>query len=177
MELVESLEETKRTATSVSEQVKAAKESEARLNTAREVYRPVAARGSLLYFLIDSLPSLDRVYYFSMANFALILQKGRAHVAQSPMGCIIRNSAIGIISITTKRGLIISTTSGMDLTVNVEPIAEEGPEAQDPQATAEAALKIHVPNLVNTVTFTLFSYVAQASWGSYLHMFLNLFKI
>ena len=36
----------------------------------------MASRGSLLYFLIDSLPSLDRVYYFSMANFALILQKG-----------------------------------------------------------------------------------------------------
>ena len=77
MELVESLEETKRTATNVSEQVKAAKESEVGLNAAREVYRPVAARGALLYFLIDSLPSLDRVYYFSMANFSLIMQKGR----------------------------------------------------------------------------------------------------
>lgn len=76
MELVESLEETKRTATSVSEQVKAAKESKARLSAAREVYRPVASRGALLYFLVDSLPSLDRVYYFSMANFAMILQKG-----------------------------------------------------------------------------------------------------
>ena len=73
---MESLEATKRTATSVTEQVRAANESEARLSAAREVYRPVASRGSLLYFLINALPSLDRVYYFSMANFALILQKG-----------------------------------------------------------------------------------------------------
>ena len=144
VELVENLEETKRTATTVGEQVKAAKETEVRspsftcasasfmqirrkshhsdpemstkimahhcgprftaggriqdedlsgetkficcrlkqarlqvrLSKAREVYRPVAGRGSLVYFLIDLLPSLDRVYYFSMANFALILQKG-----------------------------------------------------------------------------------------------------
>lgn len=47
-----------------------------RLGAAREVYRPVAARGSLMFFLIDSLPSLDRVYYFSMATFVAILQKG-----------------------------------------------------------------------------------------------------
>lgn len=47
-----------------------------RLGAAREVYRPVAARGALMYFLIDSLPSLDRTYYFSMATFVAILQKG-----------------------------------------------------------------------------------------------------
>lgn len=138
VELVESLEETKRTAVSVTEQVKAAKESEVRdphpsfllnsqrleqllylvciltqstsqshpalrklrigkaqktgscsisvssafgncqvrLGAAREVYRPVASRGALMYFLIDSLPSLDRTYYFSMATFVAILQKG-----------------------------------------------------------------------------------------------------
>ncbi len=36
----------------------------------------MAARGALMYFLIDSLPSLDRTYYFSMATFVAILQKG-----------------------------------------------------------------------------------------------------
>ena len=47
------------------------------ISTAREVYRPVAARGSLLYFLIDSLSQLDRVYHFSMAAFVSILCKGQ----------------------------------------------------------------------------------------------------
>ena len=36
----------------------------------------MAARGSLIFFLINSLPSLDRTYYFSMATFVAILQKG-----------------------------------------------------------------------------------------------------
>ena len=41
-----------------------------------QVYRPVAARCALLYFLIDALNALDRVYHFSMANFVLALKKG-----------------------------------------------------------------------------------------------------
>lgn len=42
----------------------------------------MAARCALLYFLIDALNALDRVYHFSMANFVLALKKGtlKAHV-------------------------------------------------------------------------------------------------
>lgn len=43
---------------------------------AREVYRPVATRGSLVYFLIDNLNALDRIYHYSMANFVFVLKKG-----------------------------------------------------------------------------------------------------
>ena len=48
------------------------------ISKAREVYRPVAVRGSLLYFLVDSLNSLDRVYHYSMAAFVQSLKKGGA---------------------------------------------------------------------------------------------------
>lgn len=43
---------------------------------AREVYRPVATRGSLVYFLIDNLNALNRVYHYSMANFVYVLGRG-----------------------------------------------------------------------------------------------------
>ena len=36
----------------------------------------VAARGALMYFLVDALDVLDRVYQYSMANFVYILRKG-----------------------------------------------------------------------------------------------------
>lgn len=45
------------------------------ISKAREVYRPVAQRGSLVYFLVDSLSALDRVYHYSMANFVRIMSK------------------------------------------------------------------------------------------------------
>ena len=74
--LIENLEETKRTAVDIAEKVKQAKETEVSIGKAREVYRPVATRGSLVYFLIDTLNALDRCYHYSMANFVFILRKG-----------------------------------------------------------------------------------------------------
>lgn len=76
IELIENLEETKRTAVEIETKVAAAKDTEKTINAAREVYRTVATRGSLVYFLIDSLWVLDRVYQYSMANFVYILKKG-----------------------------------------------------------------------------------------------------
>lgn len=60
----------------IEEKVKLAKETEIKISAAREVYRPVATRGSLMYFLIDNINTLDRVYHYSMANFIFILRKG-----------------------------------------------------------------------------------------------------
>lgn len=76
IELIENLEETKRTAVEIEEKVKLAKQTEIQIAKAREVYRPVATRGSLVYFLIDNLNALDRVYHYSMANFVYVLKKG-----------------------------------------------------------------------------------------------------
>ena len=77
--LIENLEETKRTAVDIAEKVKQAKETEVSIGKAREVYRTVATRGSLVYFLIDTLNALDRCYHYSMANFVYILRKGKGH--------------------------------------------------------------------------------------------------
>jgi len=60
----------------IAEKVKQAKETELSIGKAREVYRTVATRGSLVYFLIDTLNALDRCYHYSMANFVYILRKG-----------------------------------------------------------------------------------------------------
>ena len=90
IELIENLEETKRTATDIAEKVKLAKETEVSISKAREVYRPVATRGALTYFLIDSLNALDRVYHYSMANFVYILRKGEQALLLQPLpqgGC------------------------------------------------------------------------------------------
>ena len=75
-ELVENLDETKRTAHEIADKVAAARVTELGITAAREAYRPAAARGSLFYFVIDSLSVLDRVYQYSMANFLTILCKG-----------------------------------------------------------------------------------------------------
>ena len=47
------------------------------IDKAREVYRPVAARGSLHFFLVDKLNALAHMYQYSMANYVDILNKVR----------------------------------------------------------------------------------------------------
>jgi hypothetical protein len=76
IELIENLEQTKKTAIEIEEKVKLARQTEINIAKAREVYRPVATRGSLSYFLVDNLNALDRVYHYSMANFVFVLIKG-----------------------------------------------------------------------------------------------------
>ena len=73
--LVENLELTKVTSSDIAQKVELANETSATIAVAREVYRPVATRGSLVYFMVDNLNALDRVYHYSMANFVRILNK------------------------------------------------------------------------------------------------------
>ncbi len=74
--LIENLEETKRTALDIADKVTLAHETSNKLTRAREVYRHVAKRGAAMYFLVDALSALDRVYHYSMATFVIIMQKG-----------------------------------------------------------------------------------------------------
>jgi len=65
-DLVENLETTKRTAMEIEEKVKEAKLTETKINEAREAYRPVAVRASLLYFVLNDLNKIHPMYQFSL---------------------------------------------------------------------------------------------------------------
>lgn len=52
-----------------------AKENERKINEARECYRPVAARASLLYFVINDLRKINPIYQFSLKVMMNMLRK------------------------------------------------------------------------------------------------------
>ena len=64
--LVENLETTKRTAAEIEVKVQEAKVTEVKINDARELYRPAAARASLLYFILNDLNKINPIYQFSL---------------------------------------------------------------------------------------------------------------
>ena len=73
--LIESLDNTKKTAIEIEIQSKKARETEAQINVQREIYRKVAAEGATLYFLIISLNFIDHMYQYSLEAFTTFFFK------------------------------------------------------------------------------------------------------
>lgn len=74
-ELINQLEETKKTSTEIKEQQELAKVTEANINTLREVYRRVAAEGAMLYFMLITLSVIDHMYQYSLESFTTFFFK------------------------------------------------------------------------------------------------------
>ncbi|KAJ3023365.1 Dynein heavy chain 6, axonemal [Thoreauomyces humboldtii] len=68
-ELINTLNQSKVTSAAIKERVAQAEMTEKEINTARERYRPVAIRGSVLYFVIADLAGIDSMYQFSLKYF------------------------------------------------------------------------------------------------------------
>jgi dynein heavy chain len=73
--LIEGLEKTKATSSEINAQVKIANETEVKINESRELYRPVAAEGSMLFFLIILLCVIQHMYQYSLDAFVSYLYK------------------------------------------------------------------------------------------------------
>ncbi|KAJ3021047.1 UNVERIFIED_CONTAM: Dynein heavy chain 6, axonemal [Siphonaria sp. JEL0065] len=68
-ELINTLNQSKVTSAAIKERVHQAEQTEIEINVAREKYRPVAIRGSVLYFVIANLAEMDPMYQFSLKYF------------------------------------------------------------------------------------------------------------
>ncbi|XP_063305793.1 dynein axonemal heavy chain 2 [Pelobates fuscus] len=69
VQLVNTLQTSKVTASEVSEQLESSEETEEKIDTAREAYRPCAQRASLLFFVLNDLGRIDPMYQFSLDSY------------------------------------------------------------------------------------------------------------
>ena len=70
--LINSLGQSKITSNAIGVRMKDAEVTTREISTAREFYRPVATRGSILYFVIAGMAAVDSMYQYSLPAFSRV---------------------------------------------------------------------------------------------------------
>ena len=60
------------TSSQISHRLADSEQTEIKISAAREEYRPVACRGSVMYFVVASLAEIDPMYHYSLKYFSHI---------------------------------------------------------------------------------------------------------
>mmetsp|Transcript_33539 Transcript_33539/g.74227 ORF Transcript_33539/g.74227 Transcript_33539/m.74227 type:complete len:2007 (+) Transcript_33539:3-6023(+) len=91
-ELLDSLNETKAKSITIAKSLTESKSLQESLDQQRDVYRPIAQRGSVMYFLIKDLATVNHMYQFSLGVFLTLFRKALAH--DTPPGNVTSRIAV-----------------------------------------------------------------------------------
>ncbi|CAM9165880.1 unnamed protein product [Chrysoparadoxa australica] len=73
--LINTLADSKTTSSIIKERVEESEKTEIEINLARNEYRPVATRGSIIYFVIADLSAIDPMYQYSLQYYQALLDR------------------------------------------------------------------------------------------------------
>jgi dynein heavy chain len=123
IELIESLEQSKKLSTEIKEKVEIAKATEVDINVSSEHYRPAANRGALVFFLMNELNKIHSYYKFSLDSFLIVVTRAIDLVAKKDREA----------KLAAKK----AEEGGDDEEEGAEGEGEEGAEAKKEEAPAE----------------------------------------
>ena len=98
-ELIATLADAKKASAEIKEKLLVAQETRKRINSASEEYRPVALRGSVLYFLIVDMSNVSTMYQTSLPQFSKLFDDS---IANSEPAQLTTKRITNIINLMTK---------------------------------------------------------------------------
>ncbi|KAI8587105.1 dynein heavy chain and region D6 of dynein motor-domain-containing protein [Geranomyces variabilis] len=160
--LVENLETTKSTATDIEQKVEEAKKTEKKINETRELYRPVAGRSSLLYFLLNDLWQIHPMYQYSLNAYKVVFQNAIARADKSED---IKERVVALIDSITHM-VFIYTTRGLferDKLIFLAQMTFQILISQGDMDLVELDFLLRGPRVVNVKS--PFDWLADSAWG------------
>jgi dynein heavy chain len=146
IELIESLERSKALSTEINIKVEIAKVTEVAINEASEAYRPAAARGALVFFMMNELTKIHSYYKFSLDSFIIVIRRAIDIVAEK---------------LNPKKEPKEEPEEGEEPAAAEE---EEEEEAADEEAEmTPRTLKARVGELIESITYEGFNYIRRGT--------------
>lgn len=150
IELIESLEFSKKLSMEITEKVEVAKETEANINVASEFYRPAASRGALVFFLLNELYKIHSFYKFSLDSFVIVVNRAIDIVAER-------------MNPKKKKAEAAEPKAEGEEAEAEAPAEEEPAEEEGEQEITPRTLKKRVDALTESITFQGFNYTRRGT--------------
>jgi dynein heavy chain len=131
--LIESLEDTKRVAADITTRSAVAARTTAEINATSEVYRPVAHRAALLFFIMVDLPRLHTYYTYSLSAFVTTFLRSMAAASGGAA-----SDEAGTGGASAGAALVRTGSAGSEDDLDADMAAEE--EGYENRGTAAAAV-------------------------------------
>jgi len=172
VELIESLEEAKRLSAEISEKVEVAKETEVRINEARELYRPVANRGALLFFLLSELFKIHQFYHYSLASFLSVFLRAIDITGKTYFGPKFdAQTSLSKVSESTNSFYKMKCAVAL-LKAGQNNLINEG--QYNEIDAADVDLDVRVPALIDSITFQVFGFTRRGLFERHKLLFATL---
>ncbi|KAK7201652.1 dynein heavy chain [Novymonas esmeraldas] len=186
VELIQALQTSKATSEKIAVELAAVEETNKTINATRNVYRPLAVRGSLLYGAIAQMAKVDPMYDYSLPFFknlvvSVLVGTRRPRLPSQPpqphRQSSISASSLGLgnVSVTAGREArsrhvsLVPMDGGGGGGLPLGPTAEEDEEAAAAMSPAEVEARVAM--LVEEVTWTSYRVLCRGLFGSHKVLF------
>lgn len=179
--LIESLEESKRVSDDVNVRVADARKTEITINEARERFRPVATRGSMLFFLLNSLNKIHAFYQFSLNAFVTVFLRGidLAPYGKKQVQAVKSGKGLSMFKAAARKAVGKPSNWNVDILNSLKPSlvdafrkrtsTEGGEEGEGEEERAKTPgmeenleeLEKRLQSLIETITFTVFNFTRR----------------